>query len=170
MSFSLVQRLAVNEHPGANQKGFDRYFRLDYMGSSEFEAGAVQQSLQRLRINPLAEVDLDVTVRHPPPHSQAGSEDLAPEKVARLYFIGTFDGVAHAAEICAAIEAERRVFLEPLYLTEEVLGHWSWGKPFTHRIDAWWALDGDVLFGLTPEMRDRLRGAIAPSTPRPDMP
>jgi hypothetical protein len=43
----LVQRLRRNEWNGGS--GFDALFRMDYMGSSEYEFGAIPKSLKRIR-------------------------------------------------------------------------------------------------------------------------
>ena len=47
----LVQRLKKQFEPIPDDPGFDDYFRLDYMGSSEFEWGAPNTSLQRICLN-----------------------------------------------------------------------------------------------------------------------
>lgn len=45
----LVQRVLHRLHGGEHQKGVDRYFAFDYMGSSEFEFGALPASLKVMR-------------------------------------------------------------------------------------------------------------------------
>lgn len=42
----LMQRLELGD---GSRSGFDKYFRLDYMGSVEFEVGTVPESLKRIR-------------------------------------------------------------------------------------------------------------------------
>ena len=56
--FYLVQRLSPQEWP--NAKGFDAYFSCEYMGSAEFEWGALPDSLKRLRAGKLIATTLDV--------------------------------------------------------------------------------------------------------------
>jgi hypothetical protein len=45
-AFWLVQRMSRNDHPRASAVGLDRAFRLDYMGSSEFEGRDAYLSLR----------------------------------------------------------------------------------------------------------------------------
>ncbi len=45
----LLQRLEEQTFKGPDQKGIDRFFRLDYMGSAEFEFGAIPTCLKRFR-------------------------------------------------------------------------------------------------------------------------
>ena len=44
----LIQRVAVKRHPPTNAKSFDDYLSCDYMGSAEFEFGALPKSLKRV--------------------------------------------------------------------------------------------------------------------------
>jgi len=46
---TLVQRLKVREFPSPNGKGVDLSFSMDYMGASEFEWGALPNTLRELR-------------------------------------------------------------------------------------------------------------------------
>lgn len=45
----LVQRLVSPWHIKENAKGVDRYFSMDYMGSAEFEFGALPKALKAMR-------------------------------------------------------------------------------------------------------------------------
>lgn len=45
----LIQRLNPNPHASESAKGVDRFFRMDYMGSSEFEWGALPSALREFR-------------------------------------------------------------------------------------------------------------------------
>lgn len=45
----LVQRLRRREFPSSTAKGVDQHFSMDYMGSSEFEWGALPAALRALR-------------------------------------------------------------------------------------------------------------------------
>lgn len=62
MTYYLVQRLSLNEHPFERQQGFDRVFSCEYMGSAEFEFGTVPQALKRLREAPVEARALEVTI------------------------------------------------------------------------------------------------------------
>lgn len=54
----LVQRVVARDHPAhkilakdklTSRKGVDQYFNFDYMGSSEFEFGALPDALKKMR-------------------------------------------------------------------------------------------------------------------------
>ena len=45
----LIQRVQARETPRPNGKGVDLHFSMDYMGSSEFEYGALPNSLKEMR-------------------------------------------------------------------------------------------------------------------------
>jgi len=45
----LVQRLQERQDNSSEKKGIDKYFSMDYMGSSEFEWGALPKSLKEIR-------------------------------------------------------------------------------------------------------------------------
>lgn len=45
----LVQRVDEREHHHESHKGVDRFFSFDYMGSSEFEFGALGKALKEMR-------------------------------------------------------------------------------------------------------------------------
>jgi hypothetical protein len=50
----LIQRATaykVNEIISSDKKGIDTVFKWDYMGSAEFEFGALGQSLKRIKEN-----------------------------------------------------------------------------------------------------------------------
>lgn len=46
---TLIQRVKSRKEPNENQKGIDRLFEFDYMGSSEFEWGALPSTLRAMR-------------------------------------------------------------------------------------------------------------------------
>ena len=48
----LIQRLTPRIYGADERKGVDRYFAMDYMGSSEFEWGAVPKALRAMRETP----------------------------------------------------------------------------------------------------------------------
>lgn len=45
----LIQRVTRRSHVNEGGKGFNRIFSLDYMGSSEFEWGAIPKALKEMR-------------------------------------------------------------------------------------------------------------------------
>lgn len=46
---SLIQRIRVRKEPYDGAKGIDKFFDFDYMGSSEFEWGALPKALKIMR-------------------------------------------------------------------------------------------------------------------------
>lgn len=46
---TLIQRMNFRKDPSDHQKGVDRLFSFDYMGSSEFEWGALPAALRAMR-------------------------------------------------------------------------------------------------------------------------
>ena len=87
----LVQRVLKNGYPSPDAKGVDALFRFDYMGSAEFEFGAINKSLKRLRATPASEV-IEAWLKHT--HSRrAGEKDVA-------HYVGPKSG----------LESARRVF------------------------------------------------------------
>lgn len=49
MSVYYVQRICERRSPAASSRGVDRHFIMDYMGSAEFEFGALLRALWGLR-------------------------------------------------------------------------------------------------------------------------
>lgn len=47
----LIQRVILREEPKTSSKGIDSGFSFDYMGSSEFECGALFHTLKAMRAN-----------------------------------------------------------------------------------------------------------------------
>jgi len=45
----LVQRICAKKHSVGQSKGVDQYFSFDYMGSAEFEFGALPSALREMR-------------------------------------------------------------------------------------------------------------------------
>lgn len=45
----LVQRILKKDYSAPGKKGVDALFSFDYMGSAEFEFGALPQALKRMR-------------------------------------------------------------------------------------------------------------------------
>jgi len=45
----LIQRIIRKQQPSENRKGIDKNFSMDYMGSAEFEFGALPAALDRIR-------------------------------------------------------------------------------------------------------------------------
>lgn len=139
-AYYLVQRLESKTPPeGA---GFDRYFSLDYMGSSEFEWGAIPKALAEVRRYKVAVFPADIEIDG---------------RTRTVYFV-THKHIAVAA-VRWMQEWAARTDLRPAF----------WGKEWSEfpekfadipdrhrRTDAWWAIRENVAWALTREVADSL--------------
>ena len=115
----LIQRMNAEVCQGRN--GVDRYFRLDYMGSSEFEWGAIPEALRRLRAAVKAEWS---------PVAIKSGEHVA-------YFVGPVEAVEAARTIFAdQLGPEAMRFKEGTRIESSYNPREKYGK-----FDAWWAID-----------------------------
>lgn len=139
--FYLVQRLELRD-PVDDARGFDGFFRCEYMGSAEFEFGAIPASLKRIRAAGAVRV-MKTPVRY--------------EGVNRVVYF-----------VCRPVgfEETTAAFREWLYcgcrgkewtnLPERFKGDDRWAGNTV----AWWSLNNDVLFTLDGDVADRLVTAI----------
>jgi hypothetical protein len=146
MKHYLVQRLTSKSSIYESDTGFDRFFSLDYMGSSEFEWGAIPQALQRMRTRAVAAQVQPVTIGG----------------VTRdVYFVGHAKDIASAAsdlEEWARPEGRRPAFYgkEASHFPDAFAGvpdRWN-------NTDAWWSIDNDIAFALTEDIANRLVAAF----------
>lgn len=134
--FYLVQRLA-SKNPIKRDNGFDGYFSLDYMGSSEFEWGAIPKALREMRQKPAVMEAAKVVVN-----------DIEHE----VFFVG-HEGVGKNAKS-----------MEDWASGVNVL-HAFRGKEWTHFdnalngtqlpyeiADAWWDVENAVAWSLDPQI------------------
>jgi hypothetical protein len=129
--FYLIQRLQVRPTPRPDD-GFDGYFSLDYMGSAEFEFGAVGDSLRRIRGAGAATV-----VR-----SALKLDDT--DRMA--YFVGPQQGMDEKiVDLQRWLRDPRRRSKERSYFPE----HFTYtASDYMVETAAWWSLDDDVLWTL----------------------
>ena len=131
--FYLVQRMSSRKGTVHPSRGFDGYFELDYMGSSEFEWGAIPKALKSMR-----RVD-----------SVVESQDvIISGRVHRVYFVGA-PGVSNNAkdfEQWASGDDRKPAFFgkEWTHLPEILSG----AKASWIDTDAWWAIEDDVAWTL----------------------
>jgi hypothetical protein len=139
--FYLVQRMTSRD---TGRPGFDGYFALDYMGSAEFEWGAIPDSLKAIRANRKIVTRKATAVRH---------------GVSReVWFVGGAKDVEHAiAKLNEWLADERPHSKELSYFPEQVEGV---AREWQTSIDAWWALRGNVMFALDERVAERLARAI----------
>lgn len=134
MRFYLVQRLERRSNAFRDLVGFDRYFGLEYMGSSEFEWGAIPKALKSMRTSPVEHQAVNVTI----------------DGVTRAVHIVTHKSKHQQAADELAAWANGRGNRPPF-----------WGKEMTHfdfqfagierpydTTTAWWSIEDDVAFAL----------------------
>lgn len=127
--FYLVQRLRRRDLRG--QKGFDGFFGCEYMGSAEFEWGAIPDSLKRVRAARRLAIHEGVVTRH--------------HVTVPVFVVGNKKTIATVPErLTAWMIDEHPWSKEWSYFPEKVEGT---AKEW-HRADAWWALNEDVLWTL----------------------
>ena len=127
--FYLVQRLS----PPAtfpHAVGFDRHFTCEYMGSTEFELGAIPASLKRLRA-------ATITTTSAPYDNGTG---------ATLHFVHATSNQTVVDDFMAwATDPKRPFWSRDLTYIEDALE----GKvPYYVNTVAWWDISSDVLFTL----------------------
>jgi len=152
----LVQRLEKKNFPTEGVKGVDGIVRFDYMGSSEFEWGALPKALKSMR--EVAEIStekivlqkLEHVVRRPSTKSGAQSKETC-----KAYFVGPASHAEQAKELFVSeLTGENKKRLkEPTYIQYAYLGRDSFGTSVddSHysRYIGWWVIDGQppwVLF------------------------
>jgi hypothetical protein len=124
----LVQRVLVK--PRCEKKGINARFSMDYMGSAEFEYGALPQSLKRMRDHGLPE-------RWEPQKLVCGSH--------KLWFLGS-QKVKHIAAsfLSDQMSANPSRLLEYTYMKDIVENKktlFNFNKP-----TAWWCVDSGLDF------------------------
>lgn len=139
--FYLVQRLAPAFRKDPS-RGFDGLFRCEYMGSAEFEYGAIPESLARIRKVGATTTQVEVDGRTVYLVHKAGDATVGEDLIEWL------------------TEPTRTGWLnskDATYFDEILAGHRS---EYVHTI-AWWDVATDVLFTHDPEVAGRLMEAVA---------
>jgi hypothetical protein len=141
LSFYLTQRLTRTTR---DADGFDRLFRCEYMGSSEFEFGAVPQSLRRMRER--GEVTLHVG-------------EVTREGVTVPVFV-----VGHREHV-EAVPAALTTWLSDEYPRSKEVTHFpeqvdGTASGWARETDAWWSLNSDVMWTLDEAIAERLLFAV----------
>lgn len=153
-SVYLVQRLEERVPPQAG-KGVDRYFSMDYMGSAEFEYGALPRALRAIRADP-------TYPEWEPVKIQAGPHET--------WYVGNPGGLQRATEFFTSELARTwagRSTKETTNLPEVYLG--TSGR--TPRTSGWWRVDEGksnwALFRTEQQAKLWLRGLRGPEWERP---
>jgi hypothetical protein len=143
--FYLVQRLESKSAPHNPSNGFDGYFSLDYMGSSEFEWGAIPKALKAMREAPVVVEPADVLIEG---------------AIHHIYLVGHkgVQSVVPAMEDWAKGGGRR----PPFYGKEwthfaEVLG----GRQHEYvTTNAWWDIENNVAWAIDPTIAGLLCDAF----------
>jgi len=140
MGFYLVQRMTSRD---SGAPGFDGLFDLDYMGSSEFEWGAIPKSLKAIR------AAKSIGVQSFPITYDGKTRDV--------YFVGGADAFKWALpKFEAWLEGGLRG-KEWSRFGENFLGT---ADKWALRTNAWWALNENVMFTLDADIAARLLRGI----------
>lgn len=138
--FWLTQRVLVADRP--SKTGFDRLFRLDYMGSAEFEFGAVPAALRSLRQTDVAATMRAIRVDGTDVDVWFVCDPAAVEEKAVRFQEWVNDG-------CPGKESS--FFLQAAGFVSD-----RWALD----VDAWWHLNYDVITTLSADVADRLVEAV----------
>ena len=142
MSFYLTQRLSLREQ--ASGQGFDRWFSCHYMGSAEFEWGALPESLKRIR-----------SARRLGVHEGTVSRRGVTRPVFVVGDAKKIEAIPDALTHWMADDYPRSK--EMTYFPEQVEGVTREWHRETH---AWWSLSDDVMWALDALVADRLLASI----------
>lgn len=148
MRYYLVQRLRINTHPSPSAVGLDRYFGCDYMGSSEFEWGAVPNALKEIR----AAGELVIESR----------EILRPNNMHReVFFVAPREGLDRKIDDFQTwVADEMPRGKEASYFPEAFEGTARWGQ---EEIVAWWSLKDQIAWALHRSVAENLVRAFEPT-------
>lgn len=141
-SFYLVQRLTRRDRPG--MKGFDGAFGCEYMGSAEFEWGAIPESLTRIRQAKKIGIHTGRVTRR--------------ETTVPVFVVGDVKRIDQAPDALTAwMVADYPRGKEMTYFPEAVEGT---RKDYQNRTHAWWSLDDDVMWALDSDTAELLLKAV----------
>ncbi len=142
----LIQRATINRPLADKDTRLSRAANLDYMGSAEFEFGALPKSFRRIEQN------ADAFVMRLVPEIQEG------EAVLRVWsYLNDEDFAAYKQHLLAMRENKLR-------LKESSYFDANHNKNFKHlRADFWWDIDNDVMFGFDKNFMNRVGHYVAAS-------
>jgi hypothetical protein len=151
MAYHLVQRCKSYGDTPNPERGFDGHFRCEYMGSAEFEFGAIPDSLKRMR----KASDL---VRK---HRMITFDGLT----RNVWFVGSLATLKFRVDEFEEWVAKGFRGKESTYFPENFTRRDSWDRTkatpdFMADTVLWWALNEDVMFCLDVEVADRALAAI----------
>lgn len=127
----LIQRMTRWDSEG--EEGVDSNFMMDYMGSSEFEWGALPRTLEHMRASEPQKIIVQ-QMNVPLEGAEFG-----------LWYAGRIEELELASRtVEAALDVERvyRIFKERPHMRERLRGEQA---PFVAKVDGWWAVNPDHL-------------------------
>jgi len=146
----LIQRCKVVDKP-VNGVKFSENVKLDYMGSAEFEFGAVPRSLRLI-------------AEHSQDYHLVPVRDVTNQKGDILYIYCNlpFERVPEYVEIVKKLRNTRDIRTkESTHFYFNALDEWY--NKDNERTDFWWDLDNDIMFSFRADMMKVLPGCIAAS-------
>lgn len=139
--FYLTQRLKRRDGGG---KGFDRLFACEYMGSAEFEWGAIPESLKRIRASRKVVLHEGVVTRK--------------SITVPVFVVGGKNVVGEIPDLLTEwLVDEHPRGKELTYFPERIEGTASKYV----RANAWWALNEDVMWSLDRRVADDLLSGVS---------
>ena len=121
----LIQRAKFQDNP--NRKGIDSILDFDYMGSAEFEFGALPQSLKRIRENMS--------------NYCISSFDINNKKISIFYDNKLIESPKELSEIIEGL-ADNKFCLKE-YCDFQ---HFIYFNPLMLKCDFWWDIENDYMF------------------------
>lgn len=142
----LVQRMKFEDRGG---KSFDGVLRLDYMGSAEYEFGAVPKSLKRIT----SRADM-LEIIH-----VAGFHDYMNQK---LYAISSLEKAEQYLQYFGQLVQETMPLKQRSEMKESSTGIDFMGKHIEdyRKSDAWWDLDNDIMWCYGKSNAKKIKDAV----------
>ena len=144
----LIQRCMLKKEKEG--RGFDGRFRLDYMGSSEFEWGSIPASLKQFTRNVDALSIVEVGIKN---YKGQGMWAICLPAVWEEYKAFMPD-----------LGTDKLPLKESIYLKEQTTGKDWDGKPLREtsfkRVDLWWDIDNHVMFAYGKDIIKTLKTAL----------
>lgn len=139
----LIQRAKFQDQTNSSKEGIDSILDFDYMGSAEFEFGALSDSLKRIRDH--------------------ASEYHQFEYIINSNKITVFCKKKNYADVCVIINdlADNKFYLKG-YCD---FGDWIHSKKNHRNSDFWWDIENDFMFWkLNPEFNNKFEKLIKGNT------
>ena len=141
----LIQRAKFEKHASKDAKGIDALLRFDYMGSAEFEFGALPKSLKRTR----EAIDQYTSFQY--------SFKGHPTKLVTVFCKKeAVEEVTQVLELLVKREIRLKEYCDLNYFVNP-----SESRNPTWDNDFWWDIDNDFFFWkFNPEFDQRIKEAI----------